>query len=438
METLDEGQTALGPQPNAVWRDYELVVASGPSAGARVRVDATTPRRLVGQSRACHLVVDDREASRRHIAIESTPRGLLVTDLDSTNGTSLNGVVIVSAYAKEGDRIRLGRTELLVERVETRSAAPPLRDRFGRIVGASEVMQRLYPIFEKLVVERRPVLIEGPSGSGKELLAETLHEKGPRKDGPFVVCETTGRVGSITAARLAGAGDQRGLFAQADGGTLFIEEIGDLDAEAQAWLLRAIAPGAAGASSNADVRVIGATRRDLETAVQLRRFREDLYFELAPLRVELPALRERRGDVARLALHFWSTLGGSGRLDDARLAFLTARDWPGNVSELRSAIARLVALGDALPSEPETEPEAATAPIPSAPTTTASAERADPFEPFLAENLTLPVARQRVVDAFEKRYVARALAAANGNATAAAAASGIARRYFYTVKKRSS
>lgn len=432
MEELDEVKTDLGAPHEVVWRDFDLVMKMGSGQAARLRVDATTPRRLVGQSRACDLVIEDPAVSRRHFAAESTPEGLTVTDLGSTNGTFLNGVRIVRAFANGNDRLRIGTTELRVELAPVAGAVAPPRERFARIVGASEVMQRLYPILDRLVASVAPVLVEGPSGTGKELVAETLHEQSARAKGPFVVFDCAAPPSSSMAIGLFGRVEDGkplpGAIHHAVGGTLFVDEIADLDPEAQTLLLRALDDGISRPGSptqKLDVRVVASTRRDLEMSVQTGRFREDLYFKLAALRIDLPPLRERRGDVERLARHFWSEFGGRGRLGDEIVGRWVQADWLGNVSELRSAVARYVALGDpALSGLAIAEPAAAE-------------QEPDIFAQVLGQDLALPVARQRIVDAFERKYVVRALERAGGNATAAAAASGVARRYFYTIKKRS-
>jgi DNA-binding NtrC family response regulator len=180
-----------------------------------------------------------------------------------------------------------------------------------------------------------------------------------------------------------------------------------------------------------DVRVLAATRRDLDHEVQAGRFREDHFYRLAVARVELPPLRERKGDVELLARFFWRKLGGAEDITPGVLARFEDHDWPGNVRELRNAVARRVALGDLAGDSPSAR---------RAPSARAAAEAESAldaaFEPVLALDLPLPRARQRVVDAFERRYVERVLAKHGGNVTRAAAASGIARRYFYDLRKR--
>jgi transcriptional regulator with GAF, ATPase, and Fis domain len=237
--------------------------------------------------------------------------------------------------------------------------------------------------------------------------------------------------GAFTSA----IGTRKGVFELANGGTLLIDEIGDLDLALQPKLLRALERFEIQRVGGdrwipLDVRVMAATRRDLDREVQEGRFRDDLYFRLAVARVEAPPLRERAGDVALLARHFWRKMDPEGgEIPERILARFEAQTWPGNVRELRNAVARAVALGDleGQVSSPTPSPR----PPPSSP-----APGADVIEEVLREGLSLAVARQKVLDAFEGRYVANVLQRHGGNVTRAAHASGIARRYFYTLKNR--
>jgi DNA-binding NtrC family response regulator len=291
-------------------------------------------------------------------------------------------------------------------------------------------MQRMYRLGEKLAGTDLPVVIEGESGTGKELLAESLHDLGARAGGPFVVFDCAGTPPALVESALFGHqrgaftganADRVGAFATAHGGTLFLDEIGELPVEIQPKLLRALARGEVQrVGSNAwtafDVRVIAATRRDLDREVQEGRFREDLFYRLAVGRIELPPLRQRVGDVALLARHFWRD---SARTDEPLprdvIARLEAWHWPGNVRELENAIARYAALGDVdLAHGIDVAPSSS----------------GNPFEAILDEELPLVRAREKIVQAFEEQYIARVLDKHGGNVSRAAASSGLARRYF--------
>ncbi|MBL8611018.1 MAG: sigma 54-interacting transcriptional regulator, partial [Myxococcales bacterium] len=229
--------------------------------------------------------------------------------------------------------------------------------------------------------------------------------------------------GAFTGATEARAG----VFEAAHGGTLFVDEIGDLELPLQAKLLRAIERKeikrvGSNQVRRVDVRVFAATRRDLEREIQARRFRDDLYYRLAVARLELPPLRRRVGDIAFLTHYFWRSFGGDARgpTPDTLQRF-EAHDWPGNVRELANAVARLLALGDV-----------AMAVTPSR----ASATSADFIDRVVADGVSLPVARQRVAEELEVRYVRRALELHGNNVTRAAASSGVGRRYFQMLRAK--
>jgi transcriptional regulator with GAF, ATPase, and Fis domain len=314
--------------------------------------------------------------------------------------------------------------------------------RFGRLLGESTSMRRLYPSCERLAASDVSIVIEGETGTGKELLAESIHETSARAEGPFVVFDCTAVPGDLALPTLFGAEAsgsapaRAGVFEQADGGTLLVDELGELDADVQPKLLRAIERGeirrvGADRPRRVDVRVLATTRRDLEREVQAGRLRDDLYFRLAVARIELPPLREREGDAALLAAHFWRELSGEGDELPADIrAHCEAYSWPGNVRELENFVARRVALGDLPPAPPRFTGAASSVPLP-------APARTDSFvDAILALDLALPEARARVVDQFERRYVERVLAAHGGNVAQAAAASGLARRYFQLLRAR--
>jgi transcriptional regulator with GAF, ATPase, and Fis domain len=307
-------------------------------------------------------------------------------------------------------------------------------------------MRRLYPLLERLALSDVPVVIEGETGTGKEVVAEALHERGARAAGPYVVFDCTAVAPTLVEAQLfgyekgafTGAVTARpGVFEQADGGTLLIDEIGDLDLALQAKLLRAVQRGEVqrlGSTrwTKVDVRLLAATRRDLEREIQAGRFRDDLYYRLCVARVALPPLRERAGDVELLARSFWGHLGGTGTLPEELEEQLTAYGWPGNVRELFNVIARRVALGDlAVAPRPSVTADQGSSP----PEVVSRSER-DIIDDVIQRALPFAKARQHVLDAFIERYVAWVLDQHGGNVTRAAAASGIARRYFYVLRSR--
>jgi DNA-binding NtrC family response regulator len=277
------------------------------------------------------------------------------------------------------------------------------------------------------------VLIEGETGTGKELLAESLHEKGPRAAGPFVVFDCASVSGAPALERLFGVeGGAPGAFEQARGGTLLLDEPAELDTEAQAGVLDALAQKQILREGGRDwtpidVRILVASRRDLDAEVQAGRFREDVLQCLAVARIELPPLRRRKGDVGLLARHFWRVVGGGDNVPADFAARLEAYAWPGNVRELANVVARRFADG---------EDEVTTAGAPQAELSEPTLQTA--LERILESDMPFSRARAAALVEFERRYVARVLARHGGHVGRAAAASGIARRYFQVLRGRSS
>jgi hypothetical protein len=323
--TLVQSREPSAPPPAGAV--FALTVTSGPDRGKSLTLDGSQALRvLIGQSPACDVRLTDREVSRRHAALEPRGAALRITDLGSTNGTYVDRVRVIEAELVGGEFVRLGGTLLRVDRLEGGAPRPlPAGEGFGRVIGSSPEMRRLYPLCARLASSSVPLVIEGDTGTGKEVLAESLHEQGPRAQGPFVVFDCTAVPPNLVESELFGhergaftgaVASRRGVFEQAHGGTLFIDEIGDLDLALQPKLLRALERSEVrrlGADRwiQVDVRVIAATRRDLDREVQVGRFRDDLFHRLTVARIELPPLRRREGDVRVLARHFWRQLGGA-------------------------------------------------------------------------------------------------------------------------------
>jgi DNA-binding NtrC family response regulator len=428
-----DAATVPEPNPSAPERsEFLLRVTQGPDAGATLRVSLSDPQRvLVGTSEACTLRLSDPAVSRRHLALELTPQGLKLVDLDSTNGTRVDRVRVREALLEGEEQVSLGGTVLLVEAEPQRAAPVPQGSGFGKLLGASEAMRRLYPLCERLARSDVPVVIEGETGTGKEVLAEALHELGPRAKGPFEVFDCTAVPPQLVEAELFGhergaftgaVAQRKGVFELAEGGTLLIDEIGDFELALQSRLLRALERSEVrrvGGTKwmHVDVRVIAATRRDLDREVQEGRFRDDLFHRLAVGRIELPPLRDRPDDIELLARQFWRESGGQNRpLPADVLARWRAASWPGNVRELRNAVARLYSLGEAV--------------VPGG----LGPEPTDPLEHAL--ELPFVPGRDFLVADFERRYVERVLAKHGGDVSKAAEASGIGLRYLQKIRAR--
>ncbi len=242
---------------------------------------------------------------------------------------------------------------------------PPPAGRSARIIGSEPVMQALYERIESVAASSAPVLVGGESGSGKDLVAHAIHARGPRRDHPFLAVNACAIPETLLESELfghargafSGASEaRRGLFLTADGGTIFLDEIGDMPLGLQAKLLRVLEFGevrAIGSDSvrAVDVRVIAATHRDLTKLVETGRFRQNLYFRLNVLPIAVPPLRDRRGDIPELVRHFLEQARQRTPSSPVRLISpeamesLSRADWPGNVRELASAVERLVVFG---------------------------------------------------------------------------------------------
>lgn len=379
---------------------FVITVVEGPDAGLVASLDASSPTRaLLGTSPVCTIRLGDREVSRRHVALSVVDKKLVVLDLGSTNGTTINGVLVREAALRGGEAIRIGASVLAVRCGEAAAVELGRASSFGRVIGESRAMKRIYPALERLARSDHAVLLEGEAGTGKELVAEEIHRASERCDEPFVALE----------ASTIPAGELDARLANAAAGMLFVDEVGNVSRGAQAALRKLAVAGS-------NVRIIAATRRDLDRDVAQGRFEEDLYYALAGGRVELPALRDREGDVSLLARHFWSELASPGAprdLPEDFLARFEGHAWPGNVRELRTAVLARMTTGELR-----------------------AARSLDFVHDVLEEDLPLPLARERVIADFERRYVERVLARHDGNVTRAARASGVAHRYFQTVKAR--
>lgn len=412
-------------RPRLDWQD---------SAGSHSAV--IEQRTLIGSAAHADIVVGDVTVSRLHAELEPRRDGLWIRDVGSRNGTHVEGVQVVNARVPEAGVFRLGAVVFKV------NAAPVERnvelwaeERFGPLLGRSTAMRELFATIARIASMDSTVLIQGESGTGKELVARALHEASPRASQPLVVvdcaalseqflqAELFGHArGAFTGAHIARAG----AIEAAAGGTVFLDEIGELPLSMQPNLLRVLESRTVrrlGETNHRSVaaRFVSATHRDLRAMVNAGAFREDLYFRLAVLPITIPPLRDRMEDIALLLEQFLPDLAGSQR--DELLAELLDRPWLGNVRELRNFVERAVAFGTRqalVMSPPSVAPETATSGSPEA----AALERAlqKPFREFR--------------DDVEREYVQRLLRIHGGNATAAAQAAGIDRTYIYRLIRK--
>ncbi|WP_257449710.1 sigma 54-interacting transcriptional regulator [Archangium lipolyticum] len=407
------------------FRTYRLKVLEGAEKGTVVQVTQRVAR--LGSDPDGTLALSDPTVSMAHAIIEVDVHGYRVDDVGSKNGTVLEGRRIVSAYLSPGDVLTLGQVRVRFElsrdeaEVELSTAW-----RCGGMVGRSRGMREIFSLLEKVAPSEATVLVEGETGTGKELVAEALHRLSGR-EGPLVVldCSAVARelveselFGHVKGAYTGAERERLGAFRAADGGTLFLDEMGELPESLQPKLLRAlekqeVRPVGSDRPVPVKVRVIAATNRSLAREVAEGRFRADLYYRLAVVRVRLPPLRERMED---LPLLVEAILGpDAARVSYSAMERLRKHHWPGNVRELKNFLqrAQAVAGGDlerAGPIEPMSGQESRV--------TSAGVDVMQPFKE----------AKQALVDDFERRYWAQLLERCQHNLSEAARIAGVHRK----------
>jgi DNA-binding NtrC family response regulator len=310
------------------------------------------------------LVLGDPAVSGRHLRLQPVGDELELRDLDSRNGSWVDGVRVVSARLRETARVRLGRTYCTVRRwLPDPGDAGGLGSPSPGLVAESPEMRAIVTELGRLARLPWAVLILGETGVGKEEVARALHRESPRARRPFVPVNAGGLPRDLVESELFGhergaftgaSRAHRGVFEQADGGTLFLDEIGELDLPLQARLLRVLEVGeirrvGGEAALPVDVRLVTATHRDLGAAVRAGSFREDLYYRIARTVLAVPPLRRRTDDVAPLAGRFLASMApevGQRSLSPQAEAVLRAYDWPGNARELRNVLSMATAVSD--------------------------------------------------------------------------------------------
>jgi transcriptional regulator with PAS, ATPase and Fis domain len=344
-----------GQQDRAVLR-----ITDGPGKGTSVEVTAGL---TIGSRPDSGLCLKDPTVSRKHAEISRTAEGFLLQDLGSTNGTFLNGVQVDRAYLRNGAIVTVGETSMVFGGGEDMPLkGDPAPAAFGEMVAVSEPMLKAFALLEGLAASNITILIEGETGTGKELAARAVHDRSPRADRPFVIFDCSTVPGQLMESELfghargafTGASEARpGAVEEAEGGTLFLDEIGELPADLQPKLLRLLdlkeyKRVGTGDRKTADVRFVAATNVDLENQVSRDLFRRDLYFRISAAKVTLLPLRERPRDIPVLARHFMDTLnreqGKNLKLKKDALGALSKHPWPGNVREMKNLLETAAAL----------------------------------------------------------------------------------------------
>ena len=442
--------TTFAPSTSSVrqLRRIKLSVTEGPDRGEQIQ--AARSRLTIGRSAVNDLVLKDTSVSGLHAEVLLDQRGVLLRDRGSTNGTKVNGVQINEAWLEPGMTLSVGKTDITFMAADEVDVPLSRKDQFGALYGASPVMREIFAVLERVAKTDMSVLIGGETGTGKELVARALHDESKRDKGPFIVLDCGALPRELAEAAILGHkkgaftgahADRAGCFEDANGGTLFLDEIGELSLELQPKLLRVLDRREVQRIGETqvrrvNVRVVAATHRDLRTMVSQGEFREDLYFRLSVMAVEMPALRERGDDIVGLAEKFLGdfkrTHGAAPSLSAAAQQSLLSQEWRGNVRELRNTIERAAYLASGGVIEPPDlhlgRRARRQAPEP---------QRAG-GDGWPEELLTMPFkeAKGAVVDAFERRYFKRLLDQTGGNLSRASAQAGITRYYLRELLKR--
>jgi DNA-binding NtrC family response regulator len=438
-----------------------LVVLDGPDKGAGVDIDQ--PRVTLGRAAVCSLALTDRAVSSVHAEIEAAEAGWVIRDLGSTNGVFVGDIRLRDAVLPLGARVRVGTTTLQINALDGAVDIPLSReDRFHDLVGRSVVMRQVFAQLERVAASDVTVLITGETGTGKELVARAIHAASRRAKGPLVVQDCSALPRDLVESVLfghergsfTGATERRlGCFEQAQGGTVFLDEIGELDLALQPKLLRVLegreVRRVGGAQTvPVDARIVAATNRDLRAMVGASTFREDLYYRLGVVTIELPPLRARREDIPLLANALLERFCarnpelGPRTLSAEALARLQSAPWPGNARELRNAVERAASLAESSELTADDLMPASAARL--AATTAPSSRGADVNAMAGArgelrdELATMPFkdAKLRVLESFEPAYLAALLQRHHGNITRSAMAAGLTRYHLRELCKR--
>ena len=437
-----EGITALRR------RRLRLDVVKGPDK--KLRKELEGDRIVVGTHESCDLALNDPTVSRQHFEIELVPGGYAIRDLDSLNGTFIDAMRIKEVVVPRGTTVSAGSTRIKMGPLDDTVDLPLSGEtRCGPLMGRSPAMRRVFEMIRKVAPSDATVLLTGESGTGKEVAARAVHELSRRGDAPFVVVDCAALPPTLIESELYGhergafTGADRtrvGAFEAAEGGTLFLDEIGELPLDLQTRLLgvierRQVQPLGSTRTKKIDVRLVAATNRDLRKEVNKETFRSDLYFRLAVVNIQMPALRERPEDIPLYVEAFLADQADAGfafSIDPETVTALAKRPWPGNVRELRNVLERAAAMGEVEPATADgaanTAPGADKGPPGSGDGDSTEGlardltARVDPAVPFKTGKALL-------VGDYEKSYVESLMKLHKGNITRAARGAEIDRVY---------
>ena len=415
----------------------QLVVTSGMDEGRKFSIKNSGI--VIGKSDECDVVLTDPTVSSRHLAIIKDGNDYIAKDLNSTNGTIVEGNVIKEIFLKPNTIVTLGNTELVLKRQskKTKEETPKLES-FGSLLAADTAMKTRIALMRKAATAGTTVLLQGETGVGKSALAAAIHKEGPRKDKPFIVFDCGSVAPTLIESELFGAEkgaytgaifSRPGACEQAQGGTLFLDEIEELSQSLQVKLLRVIEEKEIrrlGSSRpvKLDIQIIAASKKDLATLVEKGEFRQDLYYRIAVVCIDIPPLRERPDDIPILCDYFLNTIEGPNtwnRISNSLKKTLMSYSWPGNLRELRNCSERIQCIGEGdflLQNRSDV--------------------KGGHYSSSSEHNMSRPFkeAKEELVDAFEREYLENALSKTKGSIAPAARKSGLNRKYFYDLLEK--
>jgi len=411
-------------------RRFQLTTVDGPNKGAVWQSGGE--RATIGSHESNDIQLDEPSVSRFHCELVVDTSGVRIRDLGSKNGTVVDGMQVKEAWLRPGCVIRLGRCTLEF-RLATESNRVQLSSatKFGSLVGGSVAMRACFAMLERAAASDVTVLLEGETGTGKEGAADAVHQASARKDAPFLVVDCSAMPAQLLESELFGhergaftgaVSTRKGIFEEADSGTVFLDEIGELELALQPKLLRVLERReirrlGSNTAQKVDVRVVAATNRDLRAEVNAGRFRADLYFRLAVVKIDLPPLRNRPEDIPLLVEALLANARAprpAGFPSADLLATLQRGAWPGNVRELRNYVERCLVLDEPPPID----------------------EAVAPTHFAFDGGMKYADARENALAAFERAYLADLMARHDHHVATAARAAGLNKVYLYRLLHR--
>jgi transcriptional regulator with GAF, ATPase, and Fis domain len=451
MSMIDSPTVVIyeGDEPQSLLiRKCKLLMVSGPQPGSETIINRDLF--TIGAHKHNDLVVEDGTVSGNHCEIQLVSEGFLIRDLQSTNGTFIQGVRISEGFLEEGSEFRLGKCKFIFCPLkESTKVEISQEDHYGKLIGKSASMKRVFRIAETYSPTDVTILITGSTGTGKELMAAEIHAHSKRAEKPFVVVDCSALSRGLIESELFGhtrgsftgaMSDRKGSFESAHGGTIFLDEIGDLSEDLQPKLLRVlenkeIRRVGSNDIRKVDVRVLAATHRRLEMDVNSGRFREDLYFRLSVVKLHIPPLGDRKEDIPKMIERFVDALGDvtpdrKKAVVDRVLSMFPDYDWPGNVRELRNVVERTF---HSISSTIEFDPFLMAERIGSSADVAGASS-----EPLFVDGVLRPFkeAKEQLISQFERGYIARLLDTNSGNISRSAREAQIERAYLQRLIKK--